>query len=51
MKYLVKMRNPKSGEVEAYSTEADTRVDLQQGLDFWELDAGYTILSVEETPA
>lgn len=51
MKYLVKMRNPKTGKVEAYSTEAENRADLQIGLDFWKCDAGYAILSVEEIPA
>jgi len=48
MKYLVKMRNPKSGKMEAYETEAKDREDLQLGLDFWEQAAGYTIVSVEE---
>ena len=51
MKYLIKMRNPKSGKVEAYSTEAENRTDLQIGLDFWASDAGYAILTVEEIPA
>jgi hypothetical protein len=48
MKYIVKMRNPKTGEVEAFETEAKDRDDLQPGLDFWEQDAGYIIVSVEE---
>lgn len=51
MNYLVKMRNPKSGKVEAYTTKATTRTELQVGLDFWEHDAGYTILSVKEVTA
>lgn len=48
MKYLLKMRNPKSGKIEAYTTEAGSREDLQSGIDFWRDDAGYEILSCEE---
>ncbi len=48
MKYIVKMRNPKNGKIEAYETEAADRKDLQPGLDFWEDNAGYEIISVEE---
>ena len=47
MKYLIEMRNPVSLKVEAYETEADSRKDLQLGLDFWEHDVGYTIISVK----
>lgn len=48
MKYIITMRNPKSGKIEAYETESDNLSDLQLSLDFWENDAGYTILSVNE---
>lgn len=48
MKYIVKMRNPKSGKIEVYTTETENREILQWSLDFWEQDAGYTIVSVEE---
>lgn len=48
MTYIVIMRNPKSGKIEAYETKAENREDLQKGLDFWEQEAGYTIISAEE---
>ena len=48
MKYTIKMRNPKSGKVEVYTTEAADREDLQLGLNFWESDAGYEILEVTD---
>ena len=48
MKYLVTMRNPKSGKLEAYKTEANNQTELQLGLDFWQDAAGYEIISCKE---
>jgi len=45
MKYLLKMRNPKSGRVEVYATEIDNADLIPLILDFWKNDAGYEILS------
>lgn len=48
MTYIVRMRNPKSGKIETYETQAESREDLQKGLDFWEQEAGYLIILAEE---
>ena len=47
MKFVIKMQNQKTGKVEAYSTEADSREEIQPYLDLFEHDAWYTIISVE----
>ena len=51
MKYLLTMRNPKSGEVEAYSTKIDDPALIPIILDFWKNDAGYDVISFEQIPA
>ena len=46
MKYILKMKNPKSGTVETYRTEADSREDLIPHLDLF-TEGGYEIISLE----
>lgn len=46
MKYILKMKNPKSGMVEAYRTEADSREDLIPHLALF-AEGGYEIISLE----
>ena len=45
MKYIVRLRNPKSGEVETYITEADAPEKLESLRLF--RDLGYEIIGVE----
>lgn len=46
MKYTVKMKNPKSGQVESYITEADKCEDLDGALELF-AEGGYEIISLE----
>lgn len=47
--YTVTWRNPKSGALEAWRTEAATPADLELSLAFW-CDIGYEIVFVKEVP-
>ena len=49
MEYLLKVRNPKSGKIEIYSTSIKTQDDIPLVLDFWRNAAGYEIISFEPT--
>ena len=51
MKYILKIKNPVTGRIEAYSTEAEDEHTLQMGIDFWVNDAGYEFVSAEPAPA
>ena len=51
MKYTLTMRNPKSGNVERYSTDIADPGCITLILDFWQNDAGYEIISFETTQA
>lgn len=47
MKYILKMKNPKSGMVETYSIHADKREDLDGDLELF-TECGYEIISLEQ---
>lgn len=47
MKYVVKMRNPRTGRIEVYSTEADDMEQVERGLDIFR-EGGYEILDYQE---
>jgi len=51
MKYILSMRNPKSGNIERYSTYIDDPGCIPLILDFWKNDAGYEIISFEQAQA
>ena len=47
MKYVIEMKNPKTGIVEAYNTEAESLDQLERSLEVFR-EGGYEVLGYQE---